>query len=144
MELIHSEGQLYTLNFKRGEEIISGLTDFLKNKNIRAGHITGLGAASELTLAYYNIETKEYEKRQFTENVEILSLLGNVGIKEKDALVVHMHGVFGKKDFSVFGGHVFALTVSGAGEIHLTALQNEIRRAYDEETGLTLMDGLTQ
>lgn len=142
MKLIHSEGQLYTLNFEKGEEVISGLSNFLKNKNIQAGHISGLGASSDLTLAYYNLESKEYEKQSFKENVEILSLSGNIGVKENDELVIHLHGTFGRRDLSVFGGHIFALTISGAGEIHLTALPGKIPRAYDAETGLTLMCAL--
>ncbi len=139
MKLIHSEGDLYTLNFQKGEEVMAGLTQFLSEKGIQAAHLTGLGAASHITIAYYNLDTKEYEKETFTENVEILSLIGNVGVKEEGKLVVHMHGTFGKRNFHVFGGHVFEMVISGAGEIHVHALPGKISRAYDEETGLTLM-----
>lgn len=141
MNVIHSERKSYTLNFAKGEEVISGLKAFLEQEHIQAAHITGLGAASELTIAYYNLETKEYEKHTITDNVEILSLTGNVGVKENDELVIHMHGTFGKQNLSMFGGHIFSMTISGAGEIHLTAFSGQIRRAYDEDTGLTLMCG---
>lgn len=139
MNLIHSANGFITLNFERGEEVIAGLKDFLKQGNISAGHITGLGAASRLELAYYNLETKEYERKVFTDDVEILSLTGNIGQKEDGELVVHMHGAFGQRDFSVFGGHIFELVISGAGEIHIASLPGFIKRAYDDETGLTLM-----
>jgi len=139
MNHIHSHEGTYTLNFAKGEEVMTGLSAFLKKENIQAGHIAGLGAASKLTIAYYNLETKEYEKKEYTENVEILSLVGNVGVKENNELVVHMHGTFGRRDFSVFGGHVFEIIISGAGEIHLAAFPGTINRAYDEDTGLTLM-----
>jgi predicted DNA-binding protein with PD1-like motif len=141
MKVIHSEGQFYTLNFARGEEVMSVLSDFLKKAGIQAAHISGLGAASELTIAYYNIEKKGYEKHTIQENVEILSLNGNVGVKENDELVVHLHGAFGRQDLSMFGGHIFSMTISGAGELHLTTFPGAIRRAYDAETGLTLMCG---
>lgn len=139
MNVIHTEGNVYTLNFEKGDEVMGGLIAFLKEKGIEAGHISGLGAASKLTIAYYNIESKEYEKKIFEEDVEILSLNGNVGVKEDGETIVHMHGVFGKRDFSTFGGHIFDMMISGAGEIHLVALSGKLRRAYDEETGLTLM-----
>lgn len=139
MQIIHSEGGTYTLNFARGDEVMAGLLDFLKEKNIKAAHLTGLGAASRVTLAYYNLATKSYEKQTVTEDVEILSLIGNAGVKEGGELVVHIHGTLGRKDLSVFGGHIFELQISGAGEIHLTTFSGSINRAYDEVTGLTLM-----
>lgn len=137
--LAHREDAFYTLNFAKGEEVMSGLAAFLAEHQIGAAHLTGLGAASRLVLAYYNLETKEYEKHEINEMVEILSLTGNVGIKEGGQRVVHLHGTFGRKDLSVFGGHVFEMVISGAGEIHLTTFAGQIARAYDQETGLTLM-----
>jgi predicted DNA-binding protein with PD1-like motif len=118
---------------------MAGLQAFLEEERIDAAHLTGLGAASRLVIAYYDLGTKTYEKKGFTEDVEILSLIGNVGVKEDGSRVVHVHGVFGRRDFTTFGGHVFELVVSGAGEIHLTAFPGRVNRACDEETGLTLM-----
>jgi predicted DNA-binding protein with PD1-like motif len=139
MKIIHKQDNFYTLFFKRGEEVFSGLKTFLEEDNIQAAHISGLGAADELDIAYYNIKTKEYERHEMQEEVEILSLNGNVGIKEDDETVIHLHGVFGRKDLSTFGGHIFKLKISGAGEIHLRVFDGTINRAYDEETGLTTM-----
>ncbi len=118
---------------------MAGLAEFCKEKGIEAAHITGLGAASELTLAYYDLEEKEYKKKTFTENVEVASLTGNVGVKEDGELVVHIHGVFGREDLSAFGGHIVAMIISGAGEIHLRSLPGTINRKHDPETGLPLM-----
>lgn len=118
---------------------MAGLSEFAKENGIKAAHITGLGAASKLVIAYYNLETKEYEKKTFEEDVEILSLNGNIGVKEGGDAVVHVHGVFGKRDFSTFGGHIFEMTISGAGEIHINSFGGAICRAFDRETGLTLM-----
>jgi predicted DNA-binding protein with PD1-like motif len=138
MPITHSENNSYTLNFQRGDEVISKLKEFLNSKNIKAGHISGLGAASRLVIAYYNLNTREYEKKEFAEEVEILSLNGNVGVKDGE-IIVHMHGVFGRRDFTTFGGHIFEIVISGAGEIHLNAFSGEINRKYDDSTGLNLM-----
>jgi len=139
MKLIYSEKESYILNFEKGEEVMSGLKTFFEEKGIKAGYVTGLGAASEVVVAYYNLETKIYEKKQIHEDVEILSLTGNVGVKEGGEIVVHIHGTFGRRDFTVFGGHIFEIVISGAGEIHVTSFEGKINRAYDENTGLTLM-----
>lgn len=139
MKIIHTQDNFKTLSFAKGEEIMSVLKEYLTENNIHAAHIAGLGAADVVEIAYYNIKTKEYERHEISEAVEILNLNGNVGVKEDGEVVVHMHGTFGRKDLSVFGGHIFAMRVSGAGEIHLRVFEGTIHRAYDEETGLTLM-----
>lgn len=128
-----------TLNLEKGESVMSGLQRFVETEHINAAHIAGLGAASEVEIAYYNTTTKAYERKIIREDVEILNLNGNVGVKEDGELVVHIHGTFGRRDFSVFGGHIFEMEISGAGEIHLTRLSGTINRAYDADTGLTLM-----
>lgn len=139
MTIVHAERGAYTLSFARGEEVMAGLIAFAREQGIRAAHFAGLGAASRAAIAYYNLQTRAYEKQEITEDVEILSLVGNIGVKEGGETVVHAHGVFGRRDLSTFGGHVLELTISGAGEMHLQAFPGEIRRAYDEETGLALM-----
>ncbi|MCA9355310.1 DNA-binding protein [Candidatus Kaiserbacteria bacterium] len=139
MKIIHEDGNFKTLSFARGEEIMSGLKTYFTDNKIHAAHITGLGAADKVDLAYYNLDSKEYERHKIDEAVEIIGINGNAGIKEDGEVVVHIHGTFGRKDLSVFGGHVFSMRVSGAGEIHLRVFAGVINRAYDEETGLTLM-----
>lgn len=140
MDLIQRSGGFLTLNARPGEELMTALQKFADEHGINAAHIAGLGAAKRLVLAYYNLETKEYEKREFADDVEILSLNGNIGRKDSGEMIVHIHGTFGRRDFSVFGGHVCECVVSGAGEIHLTIPDSgRIMRSYDEQTGLTLM-----
>lgn len=139
MHVIHSEDNFYTLSFKKGEEIMTSLLTYLVAHNITAAHIAGLGAASAIEIAYYNIDTKEYERHTIEEDLEILNLNGNVGVKDDGTTIIHLHGTFGKRDLSVIGGHIFAMHVSGAGELHLRVFTGTIPRAYDAETGLTLM-----
>ncbi|MBI2013737.1 MAG: DNA-binding protein [Candidatus Colwellbacteria bacterium] len=139
MKIAHQDGNFYTLNFSPGEEIISGISKFAKEKNIKAGHITGLGATSKLTLGFYNLKEMKYKKEVFTEDLEILSLVGNIAIGEDKNTIIHLHGTFGKQNFSTIGGHVMELIISGAGEMHIRAFSGEIRRAHDKKTGLNLI-----
>lgn len=138
MHVVHESGATSILGFKRGEEVTSGLREFLKARNIRAGHFSGLGAAESLEIAFYSLLTKEYERKAANYDVEILSLLGNVAMMDGEP-IIHMHGVFGKRDYSAFGGHVFKIIVSGSCEIHLTALDGFMKREPDESTGLNVL-----
>lgn len=138
MVIAYHEKDTYILNFERGEEFFSILRPFLEKENIKAGYFTGLGAAGLLDIAYYDLVTKKFERRTIKEDVEILSLVGNIAIL-KNERIIHAHGTFGKRDLSTFGGHLFALHVSGACEIHLTKLSGTMSRAFDEATGLNLL-----
>ncbi|MCA9354326.1 MAG: DUF296 domain-containing protein [Candidatus Kaiserbacteria bacterium] len=139
MQIVHQQDNVYTLSFSRGEEVMSVIADHCKKHNITAAHLTGLGAADQLDIAYYNLATKEYERHTIDEEVEVLSLIGNIGAKDDGQIIMHIHGTFGRKDLSVFGGHLFSMQISGAGEIHFTVFDGTINRSFDEATGLNLM-----
>ncbi|NBV77607.1 DNA-binding protein [bacterium] len=138
-QLSATESQ-FVLSFDRGEELFSLLLSWVSDESVRGATLTGLGAADSLEVAYYNLATKEYERHLIDEEVEILSLTGNIALLN-DAPLLHIHGVFGRKDLSTFGGHLFMLRISGAGEIHLTKT-NPLKRAHDMTTGLNLLCGL--
>lgn len=139
MQQIHVTADYHTLNIEPGEDIMEQLLAYAEREGLHAAHITGLGAAAEIELAYYNLETKAYERTTITEDVEICSLNGNIGVNEGGLKIVHLHGVFARRDLSTFGGHIFRCVVSGAGEIHLTTPPGTINRAFHEATGLTMM-----
>ena len=141
MRVIHQSNNTHVLAWDRGGEVLLGFREYLARQNIRAGHLTGLGAAESLEIAFYNLATKEYERRKTNYDVEILSLVGNVALME-GAPVIHMHGTFGKRDFLAFGGHIFSIVAAGACEIHLTELDGIMQREYDESTGLNLLCGM--
>ena len=71
----------HVLILETGEEIVEGLTKYLTENNITAGSISGIGAATDVILNFYNVETKEYEEKGFPEELEILSLVGNISIE---------------------------------------------------------------
>ena len=54
-------------------------------------------------------------------------------------MLIHMHGTFSDKEYRVYGGHINKMVVSGALELRMEVFQGSIEKAYDEETGLNLM-----
>lgn len=139
MELICKEGNSVTLVARRGEEIINALTTYVAQNNITAAQFTGIGAVDEVEIAYYNVATKEYETHHLDEVFEILNLTGNVSTDNTGKTIIHVHGTFGRRDLSVIGGHVTSMRVSGVGEIHLQTFSGDMRRRYDDETGLQVL-----
>ncbi|MFZ2300204.1 MAG: PPC domain-containing DNA-binding protein [Candidatus Moraniibacteriota bacterium] len=138
MVIVGEHAGKIVMNLTRGEELVAILASWCKKEKISGATLSGLGAADELEVAYYNLGVKQFERHTIKEEVEILSLVGNVAMLS-DKRVLHIHGTFGRKDLSTFGGHICSLRVSGACEIHLTVFPQAFIRAYDEETGLNLL-----
>lgn len=129
----------FVVRLERGEEVMETLTAFLKEKNITAASVSGIGAVTDVTLMYYRLETKTYEEEQFTGEYEVLSLLGNVALKDGNPFA-HLHITLGRDDYSTVGGHLAKATVSVTLELVLDVLDGTVARTPDEETGLALLD----
>ncbi|MGD0883951.1 MAG: PPC domain-containing DNA-binding protein [Thermodesulfovibrionales bacterium] len=129
---------IYQGSLKKGVDIIGGLTQVIKERGITAGIVSGIGAVTEAHIGYFNAQTKEYEEGHFRENMEILSLRGNVSIKDGDVFP-HLHAVLSKRDFSAVGGHLYAGTTVYAFEFEIISMDGEpFVRQFDNNTGLHL------
>lgn len=140
-ELIHEEGgeKTFALVFDEGEEVISGLTSFAEESGLDAASFTAIGAFGTATLGYFDMENKEYEKIPVHEQVEVLSLSGNIALKEDGHHKVHAHAVFGRRDGSTTGGHLLEARVRPTLEVVLVESPGHLRRRWDEEVGLALI-----
>lgn len=138
MKVVFGEENKYVLRFDRGEEVMDGLRKFCESENITAGSFSGLGAASEVVISWYNTNRRAYSDRKFSEIMEIASLAGNVA-KFQDQIVIHAHGSFSDYEFQTFSGHVKKLVVSATCEITLEQLPGVLNREPDEATGLNLL-----
>lgn len=138
MKRILQDNNTYVISGERGEELLNGIKEFCKEYRIEAAFFHAIGAASEVELAWYDLGAKQYVTTLFQENLEVVSLAGNVS-KLGSELVVHSHGVFSNKAMETKGGHVNKVVISGACEVVLNRIEGSIGRVYDDETGLNLM-----
>lgn len=121
----------------KGDEIISEITKILKEKSINSGLISGIGAVTKAKIGYYDQKTRQYMSKEFCEPMEILSLKGNVSLKDSEPFV-HIHIILSKEDYSTIGGHLFEASVF-AFEFEIFELDGTpFERGYDEDTGLFL------
>lgn len=124
----------------KGVEIVDGLTKFLKEKSISAGLISGIGAVMNARIGYYDQSEKKYISQQFNEPMEILSLKGNISLRDGEPFA-HLHVVLSKSDFTCIGGHLFEATVF-AFEFEVIEFEGKaFERGFDEPTGLFLWQG---
>ena len=127
------------IRLEKGEKIIENLTNFLEEEQIRNGFFIGLGALSKVELALYRLEDKKYFFKEFKEALEISSLHGNIFLKEGKPFI-HAHIVVSDEDMVTHGGHLKEAIVGPTCEIIFIELENEIKKEYDEEIGLWLLD----
>lgn len=129
-----------TLVLQRGEELIATLTDYAKVQNLASAWLhAGVGGADSATLAFYDLDKREYIDHTFDEPLEILSLQGNLAWVDGEPFW-HIHGVFGRRDYSTVGGHIKRLDIALTGEVLLMSSTLPLTRNYDETTGLKLID----
>jgi predicted DNA-binding protein with PD1-like motif len=139
--LIHSEGgeKIFVLVFDTGDEVVSEMTTFARENDLDAASITAIGAFSGATLGYFDIVRKEYEKLPLEEQVEVLSLIGDIALNEGEP-ELHAHVVLGRRDGTTRGGHLLEAHVRPTLEVVLTESPDHLKKRTDEETGLALID----
>jgi predicted DNA-binding protein with PD1-like motif len=132
-------GERYIVRLESGEPVIDTLTRFLQAEGVEFANVSAAGAVRWAQLGYWNAETKAYEYREFDEQLEVVSFQGNSSLKDGQPFF-HIHGVFGRRDFSVVGGHLKEARVHPTLEVWLRTEDVPVRRAKDGQTGLDLLD----
>jgi uncharacterized protein len=133
------EEKVYAIVFLKGDEVLSGLTDFAAKYKVTDAHFTGLGAVSSATTAWLDLSKKMYRPTVTSEQVEVLSLIGDIAAFNGKP-IVHMHAVLGHRDGHTTGGHVWELNVNPTIEVFLTANTTPLAKRPDEASGLKLID----
>ena len=131
-------GKTWAPVFDIGDEVIGGLTAFGRENGLDSSHFTAIGAFERTTLAYFDRVSKEYQELPIEEQVEVLSLVGDIALKGTEPQV-HAHVVVGRSDGTTRGGHLLAAHVWPTLEVVLTETPEHLRRRHDEESGLALI-----
>jgi uncharacterized protein len=138
-QVIHEGAQkTWALVLEKGDEAVAALTAFARDHDLAAAHFTAIGAFSDVTLGYFDREQKDYRKIPISEQVEVLSLLGDVAL-DNEQPKLHAHVVVGKSDGTAHGGHLLSAHVWPTLEVILTESPSHLRRRTDRESGLALI-----
>ena len=135
-----SSGQrIFALRFAEGEEVVSALLDFSERQEIAAAEITGIGAFSDVTLGFFDLDRRAYHENAIADQAEVLSLIGNLAEFEGKPKL-HAHIVVGKRDGAAMGGHLLSGHVRPTLELIINEAPAHLRRKTDPKTGLALLD----
>lgn len=137
------DGSSYIVRIDRGEEVLDKLNEFIKETDIKAASITGIGATSEVELGVYSVKKREYIKNKYEGEFEILSLIGNI-TEDAGEPYIHLHimisdGLAQGAGITV-GGHLNKCIISGTCELRIDECENAYQRRVDDETGIKIID----
>lgn len=131
-------GDTCLIRFDTGELFPDRFIEFLKGESIRGGSFTGIGAMERSRIAFFDTRVAEYRDLELPEQLEVLSLVGNVSIHEREPLV-HAHVTLGRRDGSTLGGHLVEGRVRPTLELTLRILP-PLHRSVNPEFGLPTLD----
>ena len=131
-------GKDYLINIDKDEKVVETLTRFCKENRIKNAKLSGIGAVKKTEIGAYDLLKKEYIKREYSEILELLSLEGNVALKDGEPFI-HAHVVLSDHNMQTLGGHLFETTVGVAGEFFLTQFDGNAYRELKPDIGLACM-----
>lgn len=134
----NKEPKVYAVIMDSGDDVTRCLKSFAKEKQLSAAQFTAIGAFSEVTLGFFDFKIKDYKKVDIKEQVEVLTLTGDISLYKNEPKV-HAHVVVGKEDASAYGGHLMKATVHPTLEVIINESPSYLKRKMDEETGLPLI-----
>lgn len=137
--LNNDDERAFALVYDVGDEVTAGLKAFAKEHRPRSAHFTAIGAFSDAVLAYFDWDTKQYKDIPVKEQVEVLTLAGDIAWKDDGEPVVHAHVVVGRSDGSTRGGHLKSAHVRPTLELVLVEYPKHLERKHDPQTGLALI-----
>jgi len=136
---INEKPKTFAIVFEKGDEVLEGLKRFAREEQLGASQFTAIGAFSEVLLGFFNFEKRDYKRIPVNEQVEVLSLIGDVALEDGDPKI-HAHVVLGKSDGTACGGHLLEAFVRPTLELILTESPKHLQRVMDDETGLALIE----
>lgn len=129
----------FAVVFDEGDEVVDGLLRFAREHHVTGAGLTAIGAVSDITWGYFDWTRKDYSRRSLREQVEVVTLAGNIGVQGEEPKL-HAHVVVARSDGTALGGHLLEAHVRPTLEVVVTETPVHLRRRVDEGTGLPLID----
>lgn len=137
-QLSRNGDQTFAVIFDTGDEVMAGLQRFAHEHHLGGSHFSAIGAFERATLGYFDWDRKDYRPIAIEEQVEVLSLVGDIAIDEGEPKV-HAHVVVGKADGTAHGGHLLKAQVRPTLEVIVVESPEHLRRQFDPASGLALI-----
>lgn len=123
-----------------GDEILSALAALAKTESITAARFTAIGAVSEGEVAHFDFGRKQYKGLKLVEQLEMVSLIGDIALDKDGKPTVHAHAVLGRSDGSTLGGHLLGAIAKPTLEVFVTVYPQELKKRLLPESATQVID----
>lgn len=128
----------YIVKLEVGDKVHESILDFCRQENIQTGWFTGIGGIKDISLGYYNLDSKQYQFQKYDEIHEVVGLIGNVSLVENQPFL-HIHTSISDGQNRTSSGHLEYATVGITLELRITKYKEHINRSFEEQIGLKLL-----
>ncbi|MFQ6608703.1 MAG: PPC domain-containing DNA-binding protein [Fidelibacterota bacterium] len=133
------DGVNFLISMEKGDDVVKSILSVVVQEEIDSAALSGIGAVTDVTLGFYNLRYKEYQKKIFPGYYELVSCLGN--ISEKDGKpFVHAHVSMSGPNYKTISGHLFSAKIAVVGEFVLQPFETKIVRKMNDDIGLAKWD----
>ncbi|RZM22341.1 MAG: DUF296 domain-containing protein [Pedobacter sp.] len=132
------ETKTYILVFAKGDEVVSGLTSFARQYDIKSGHYQAIGDALHIEVGWFDYQKKAFQVIPI-DTAEVTSFTGDVAWYNGNP-VAHTHMTASLADGSMKGGHLLKLIVGPTLELIFTAEPTPLIKKKNEEFNAGLID----
>lgn len=124
--------------FESGDEAVAGLLSFAREHDLADAHFTAIGGFDHVVLGYFDWNRRDYRHIPVSAQVEALSLIGDITLKDGEPWV-HAHVVVGLSDATTRGGHLIEGRVRPTLEVMLDESPIHLQRRFDPESHAALI-----
>ncbi|BCB91772.1 PPC domain-containing DNA-binding protein [Phytohabitans suffuscus] len=137
-EIQDGRGRVLVVACEKGDDPVRTVTAAARAVGIAGAQVTGVGGLRAAELGYFDPDRRDYTRIPVTEQVEVLSFVGDVAMSAGEPRL-HVHAVLGRRDGSAIGGHLLGGEVWPILEVIVTEVAPALAKRLDPETGLALL-----
>jgi predicted DNA-binding protein with PD1-like motif len=134
----NGKNSTYLIVFSKGDEVVSGLTDFANRYKIKAAHYSAIGDAVSAKAGWFDYKRKEFKVIQI-DTAEVTSFTGDIAVYNGKP-VAHTHFSAATSDGIVHGGHLLELIIGPTMELILTTEPTTLYKKMDPEFNAAFID----
>lgn len=125
----HFKKNDFIVILEKGDHVLNSLITFSEEYTLKGAILLcGIGMLNDISIGYFN--GKEYKKIKVENPMELLSMQGNLSLKENKPFW-HIHCTFGNEKGMVFGGHLMSARVAVTAELFIRKCHALIREKRD-------------
>jgi predicted DNA-binding protein with PD1-like motif len=132
--------QTYVLVLSQGDAVQAAIAAFASDHHVVDAHFSAIGAVRDPEVAWFDESRKEFKAMSLHEQMEVLTLSGDITVGVDGQPVVHTHLALARSDGQSWGGHLIEATASPTVELYVTTYPEPLRKRLDPATDLQLID----